>query len=289
MTIPQDIVSHSSLIATAGIATAGWIPTIPEPQRHASDRIARDLYHQYFDVLVGSGEDLRTAAFRLRYQVYCVENDYEAAAENPGGLEQDGYDERSIQCVLRHKRSGDWAGTVRLVLPDPTNPLHSFALQEVCNEPMILDASRFPILQMAEISRFCISRDFRKRLGDWLYPENTTPEDSEDEHRVIPNMTLGLIEGLVRMSLESKTLYWCALMERPLLRLLARLGIHFENIGPLVDHHGRRQPCFLQLETMLLRVHEERPDVWEILTDAGRHWDQLKMTLASAPTSNHRH
>lgn len=278
MIIPQDGAPTPSTIATAG-----WTPSISEPERHASDRIARDLYCQYFDTLVADTDDLRSEAFRLRYQVYCVENPYEAAADNPEELEHDDYDERATQCLLRHKSSGAWAGTVRLVLPDPDAPFHSFALQEVCDEPMILEGARFPIQRMAEISRFCISKDFRKRQGDWLYPGSNTPEDRENEHRVIPNMTLGLIEGLVRMSLESRTFYWCALMERPLLRLLGRLGIHFENIGPLVVHHGRRQPCFVELETLLLRVHEERPDVWETVTAAGRHWDQLKRALAAEP------
>jgi N-acyl amino acid synthase of PEP-CTERM/exosortase system len=93
-------------------------------------------------------------------------------------------------------------------------------------------------------------------------------------------MTLGLIEGLVQMSLDNGILNWCAVMERPLLRLLARLGIHFQNIGPLVDYHGRRQPCFLHIGTMLEQVREERPDVWEILTDGGRHWNRLESVLA---------
>ena len=75
--------------------------------------------------------------------------------------------------------------------------------------------ARFPIAQMAEVSRFCISKDFRKRQGDWLYPQSNEPESNEDERRVIPNMTLGLIEGLVQMSLDHEVLYWCAAMERP--------------------------------------------------------------------------
>ena len=146
---------------------------------------------------------------------------------------------------------------------------------------MISDPERFPIGQMAEVSRFCISKDFRKRQGDWLYPQSNEPEDREDERRVVPNMTLGLIEGLVQMSLDHNIRYWCAVMERPLLRLLSRLGIHFENIGPLVDYHGRRQPCFIKLDAMLMRVREERPDVWEILTDGGKHWNRLECELAA--------
>ena len=260
----------------------------PRPSRETSardlaPRAARELYRQYFDtIIVGDSDcELRDEVFRLRYQVYCVENPFEDADDNPDGLEQDAFDARGVHCLLLHKRSRAWAGAVRLILPNGDDLAHSFALQDVCTDPLISDPKRFPVLQMAEVSRFCISKEFRKRQGDWLYPESNDPEDRADERRVVPNMNLGLIEGLVQMSLDHGVLYWCAVMERPLLRLLARLGIHFEHIGPLVDYHGRRQPCVIKLDTMLRQVREERPDVWEILTDGGRHWDRLECRLAA--------
>lgn len=260
-------------------------PSRPKTPSKTASRIGRDLYRQYFETLVltESDDELRDEAFRLRYQVYCVENPFEDSSDNPDGLERDALDDASVHCLLRHKRSCAMAGAVRLVMPNKDDLTHSFALQEVCRDPLISDPERFPVSKMAEVSRFCISKDFRKRQGDWLYPQSVEPDDQTDERRVIPNMTLGLIEGLVRMSLENGIFYWCAVMERPLLRLLSRLGIHFENIGPLVEYHGRRQPCYIPLETMLERVYEERPDVWEILTDGGRHWDQLECALAAEP------
>jgi len=254
--------------------------------RDGVPRAARELYRQYFDTIVVGKNDkeLLDEVYRLRYQVYCVENPFEDPSANPDGLERDAFDERGVHCLLLHKRSRLWAGAVRLILPNREDPGHSFALQDVCSDPAIADPERFPLLQMAEVSRFCISKEFRKRQGDWLYPQSNEPGEVEDERRVVPNMTLGLIEGLVQMSVENGVRYWCAVMERPLLRLLARLGIHFEDIGPLVDYHGRRQPCFLHIETMLAQVREERPDVWEILTDGGRHWDRLKSQAAADST-----
>lgn len=264
-------------------ARAAATPPRPKRSSKATSHIGRDLYRQYFDTLVlkADDHDLRDEGFRLRYQVYCVENAFEDPADNPDGLERDALDDRSVHCLLQHKRSRAMAGAVRLVLPNQEDLAHSFALQEVCSDPLIADAARFPVAQMAEVSRFCVSKDFRKRQGDWLYPQNVEPGDKQDERRVIPNMTLGLIEGLVRMSLENGIFYWCAVMEPPLLRLLSRLGIHFQNIGPLVDYHGRRQPCYIPLDTLLQRVYAERPDVWDILTDGGRHWDQLECALVA--------
>jgi N-acyl amino acid synthase of PEP-CTERM/exosortase system len=237
----------------------------------------RELYRQFFETVVVADDDrdLRNDVYRLRYQVYCVENPFEDPSDKPDGMEFDIYDERAAHCLLRHRRTSLWAGAARLILPNRAAPAHSFALQEVCRDPMIEDPARFPVLEMAEVSRFCVSKEFRKRQGDGLMPQSNEPEDRKDERRVVPNMILGLIEGLVDMSIQNGIVYWCGVMEPPLLRLLSRLGINFESIGPLVDYHGRRQPSILRIPNMLKNVSEVRPDVWEILTDGGRHWDRL--------------
>ena len=131
---------------------------------------------------------------------------------------------------------------------------------------------------MAEVSRFAVSRSFRRRIGEAGSPTAVTEESlaameaaQKDmaNRRLAPHITLGLIESLVVMSAQSGVTHWCSVMERALLRLLSRIGIYFNNIGPEVVYHGKRQPCFIELRTLLARVKEERYDVWEILTREG--------------------
>lgn len=236
-----------------------------------------ELYSQWFYAILADTPELRREAFRLRYQVYCVENPFEDPADNPNEEESDAFDAHSVHSLLIHRPTGMVAGTVRLVLPLPDALDRSFALQNVCHEPIVRDPRSFPVLHMAEVSRFSISKAFRKRCTDGRYPDEQAGEPRKDgaERRVLPHMTLGLIESLVRMSVRHRVSYWCAVMEPTLLRLLSRLGIYFDPIGPLVDYHGRRQPCYIKLTTLLARVARERPDVWEVLTDRGRHWQAL--------------
>jgi len=257
--------------------------TDQQPSEQPQQRL-RDAYWQWFQAIPANTELLRHESFRLRYQVYCVENPFENPDEHPGEAETDHYDSRAVCTNLIHRPSGITAGTVRLVLPLLEDPNSSFAVQEACKEPFFRDPSSFPIGRAAEISRFCISKDFRRRQGDGLYPryEELDQQDATMlEKRVIPNMTLGLIEGLVRMSVENGVIYWCAMMEPALLRLLTRMGIHFEHIGPLVDHHGRRQPCFIKLSTLLERVRREQQEIWDVLTDDGAHADALEALEAT--------
>jgi N-acyl amino acid synthase of PEP-CTERM/exosortase system len=64
----------------------------------------------------------------------------------------------------------------------------------------------------------------------------------------------------------------CAVMEPTLLRLLRRIGIHFIDLGPQVEYHGSRQPCYSHIDTQGVRCWLERPEIWELLTQDGTLW-----------------
>jgi len=65
-----------------------------------------------------------------------------------------------------------------------------------------------------------------------------------------------------------------AMMPPSLLRMLARMGIAFEPIGPLVSYHGLRQPCGCEITQMLESLSRKNPTHWQIMTDGGRLADQ---------------
>lgn len=262
--------------------------------RHQFDRSVEstlaDFYWSWFDAHIADTDELRDTAFRLRYRVYCIENPFEDPSANPDGREIDDLDQHSAHSLLVYRANGSPAGTVRLVLPLSHDPNNSFALQRVCNDPLLRDPIRFPVRKMAEVSRFCISKEFRRRWGDNSYMAGDVADAAEmsveEERRILPHLSLGLIESLVRMSIDNGITHWCAVMEPTLLRLLTRLGIHFDSIGPLIEYHGRRQPCYIPLSVMLPRVQRERPDVWDVITRGGKHWiDLCRLTAEESVNS----
>jgi N-acyl amino acid synthase of PEP-CTERM/exosortase system len=200
----------------------------------ARETTLAEFYWSWFDARVTHTDDLRDAAFRLRYRVYCIENPFEDPSANPDGREIDAYDKHAAHSLLIYRPTNTPAGTVRLVLPLSHDPDNSFALHHVCSHPLLRDRARFPIQAMAEVSRFCISKEFRRRLGDGSSVVGDVSDGMEmsadDERRILPHLSLGLIETLVRMSIENGVTHWCAVMEPTLLRLLTRLGIHFDPI-----------------------------------------------------------
>ena len=98
--------------------------------------------------------------FRLRHQVYCVENEYETPRTGVEEMEIDEYDQFSAHALVVHKPSGMVAATVRLILPesDLRPPLPMLALTGDQDIP-------FPLPFTAEISRFAISKEFRKFIA----------------------------------------------------------------------------------------------------------------------------
>ena len=221
------------------------------------------LYEKNFAVVPATSSELLQEVHRLRYQVYCVENQFESQEQNPHGLEIDEFDARSSHCLLFHRPSQKFIGTARLILPNSTNPDASFPFQRVCDEPLFAAASS------AEISRFCISKELRqlaKQTGE------SGPDRLLQPKHLMPFVTLGLMRGLVQMSVANRITHWCILVEQPFLRFLAGLGVHFQQYGPLVEHHGKRQPCYSNVQIVLSGIRRARPEVWDVITNSGKVW-----------------
>jgi N-acyl amino acid synthase of PEP-CTERM/exosortase system len=234
-------------------------------------------FSKYFEVVPVATEEQLHEALQLRYQVYCLETGYEDVAKHSNGLERDEFDERAVHSLLIHRPSGLVAGTVRLVLPHPSDLEEPFPIEKHCGTTIkhpIRGANR---AGLAEISRFCISKEFKRRLAEAETLWGSSAEDpvlSEKlaQRRLIPHITVGLFAAIVRMSAEHGVRYWYAVMEPSLLRFLQRFGINFESIGPMVDYHGERQPCFALADQVLGNMRHECYPVWELITERGGQW-----------------
>src|SRR5438105_11030928 len=99
-------------------------------------------YRQHFEVVRADTPSLLDEAYRLRYQVYCVENRYEDPDQQVNGRERDVYDDRSVHSLLIHRRSGVAAGTMRVILPGtvtqdlplPINTVTDSGLQQLLRQ-----------------------------------------------------------------------------------------------------------------------------------------------------------
>jgi N-acyl amino acid synthase of PEP-CTERM/exosortase system len=227
-----------------------------------NDESLVDRFDTYFQPLSAKTKDQIEKAFALRYQVYCLERQFEDPAEKPNGLEVDEYDRHAVHSLLLHRPQDIAIGTARLILPQ-ARP-HSLPIQQLLKKNGLNARDYFPNETAAEISRFAISKDFRRRNAD-IGPASTPGR--RDRHGNLP--CLGMIQMLLRQSIELGVDYWGAVMEPQLLRMLAMMGIRFHPIGPLVSYHGLRQPSYCHLPQMLRNLALTKPDCWSVVTNNG--------------------
>jgi N-acyl amino acid synthase of PEP-CTERM/exosortase system len=202
-------------------------------------------------------------AFRIRYQVYCLEKGYEDPAQFPDGLERDRYDGHAVQMLVRHRGTGFAVGAVRLILPDRSAHSWSFPFEDLCGYTVLgrrLDGVGDPPHDVAEVSRFAVSRNLLASVWDpamdrW---EGASP-GRPDERCSSQLVALGLIALLFGVSAEYGVHVWYAMMETALARHLARLGIEFRQIGAPVEHRGRRQPMAARVDDLSARIEGANP------------------------------
>lgn len=248
-------------------------PTMTDDLLSALDR--------YFELVHASNAELRMHAYRLRYQVYVQETGFERQDRCRSGIGEDGqayfweedeFDGRSDHYLLRHRSSGLYAATARLILPYPQDVGAPFPIEQFCELDDPVESTEMR-MQLGEISRFAVSKAFKKRLGEAGslvgVAEDVERYFEADERRVLPHLSLGLFAAVMRMVHAHDIRLCYAVMEPALRRLLGRFGVLFEQIGPEADYHGKRVPCLIKSEPGLDHIkHAARP-VWDLITDRG--------------------
>ena len=229
----------------------------------STDLVTR--YNASFTAVLADTAPLIRAALSLRYQVYCLERHFEEPDPQSGGIEHDDYDPRSMPGLLYFRPMPEPIGTARLILPVAHGK--SLPMHHLLTASGVRTSQHFPDQTTAEVSRFSISKEFRRRASDSMSAVGLRPSQIAELYTAMP--CLGLVQTMLRASVNNGITHWTAIMEPKLLRMLATLGIHFHSIGPLVSHHGLRQPSFCSLVEMLQMLGREKPQHWNIVTDNG--------------------
>jgi N-acyl amino acid synthase of PEP-CTERM/exosortase system len=223
------------------------------------------LYHRHFIVVPADTIELLDAAHALRYQVYCVEHQFEDPALQEGQRERDRYDAHAVHSVLISKASGNVVGCVRLILP--RGDASSLPLWSLLGATDRARLDTFDRQRTAEISRYAIAKMYRRREGESLYPDVGEPSANE-LRRLVPHMSLGLLQGVGQLAARHHMATICAAMAPSLMRLLERFGLVFERLGPLIDLHGSRQPCLGECEQLLAGMATRNQDYHRLVAKA---------------------
>jgi N-acyl amino acid synthase of PEP-CTERM/exosortase system len=265
------LLASSFATSSASLGSASQA-ALPSPLQDRLD-VLRHFDAVFSEAPVSTPTDIEEA-FRLRYLVYCLDRGFEDAHACPDGQEKDPYDDSALHCLLRDRIGKHPLGTVRLVLADAQpGGTDDLPLAEYAPEEGLEALASLPAATTAEVSRFAIARSAREILRrsheDLGARLDTIGQFPERAGKLLPYMSLGLIRGLVRQSMQNGITHWCLAAEPSLLRRLRGFGLHFRNAGPLVDHRGLRQVCYAELKELLAVARTERPEFWDIITVGG--------------------
>lgn len=222
--------------------------------------ISQHFLH-YFDVVIADTDVLKQEVYAIRYQVYCDELGFENKTYFLKQQEQDDFDLHSVHFLIRHKASGQFAGTVRLILPrDPI--LLSEQLLPVeyhCKNSLHPSVEKQYLLarRCAEVSRLAVRPEFRRR-PDEQGKTHVSDIPLEWDTRCFPFISVGLYLTVAAYFMEANELESAmALMEPRLARHLARAGIYFNQVGSSIDFNGQRAPFLVEKASLIANLKDE--------------------------------
>lgn len=210
-------------------------------------------------------------SYNIRHQVYCEELHFEP--ENEQQLETDHFDKHSLHCLIQHKSSQAYAGTVRLITSaseEEKLPIELYCQNAIQRPELFPD--NFKRDDICEISRLAVPLEFRRRKMDNYDGAAIGVINkeiySETELRCFPFIAVGLYLSATSILLNKNINHCFVMVEPRLARSMRFVGLPFEQIGPVIEYHGRRAPYYIQpkmveanlkddFKALLTNIHDE--------------------------------
>ncbi len=191
-----------------------------------------DNFKRYFSIIYVNNDQLRKQVYKIRYDVFCTELKLEKNC--PLNVEKDQFDAYARHFLLKHKRSGEYAGTVRFVLPENNNAPSPLPFEKYCLDAVdrsIIDPTNLIQGSYGEVSRLAVPAYFRKRAGEQGKPftmnDNPIKCITEEDRRQFPNISVSLYLACAAFFVHKKIDYAFVMAEPRLARCMARVGIAF--------------------------------------------------------------
>nr|WP_136251716.1 PEP-CTERM/exosortase system-associated acyltransferase [Ningiella ruwaisensis] len=215
---------------------------------------AFEHFTKHFTAVRAQTAEQLQSAYRIRHEVFCEE--IKIFEGNAARLECDTYDAYAEQCLIQHRRSLDYSGCVRLIMPEKPDqilPIEKQGLDYIEDKSAL--PSNFDRNEIAEVSRILIPKVFRKRRLDKAACAESTGINvelyDENDVRCFPFIAVGLYMACTAMfkNRGRKHIYFMA--DPRLGKSMQVVGLTMKQIGPEFEYVGRRVPYYIDFEDFL--------------------------------------
>lgn len=226
-------------------------------------------FQKYFEIQYAYNDERLAKVYKIRYDVYCAELKFEE--DCPKDIEKDLFDAYSHHFLLKHVPSGNYAGTVRFVIPPQQDPASKLPFEANCPEAIntnIIDVEKLRRGTFGEVSRLAVPATFRKRAGEQGNPYVIdSPEQDKlyKGRRLFPYISVGLYLACSALFVLKQLDYTFVMMEPRLARALSRNGITFKQAGEAIDYHGKRAPFFIDQKMLAENMRPELIDLFSYI------------------------
>ncbi|MGD8913107.1 MAG: PEP-CTERM/exosortase system-associated acyltransferase [Candidatus Thiodiazotropha sp.] len=225
-------------------------------------------FSNYFSPRYAATRHQKRFGYTIRYQVYTEELGWEPPNEKC--LERDECDDYSHHCLLEHKRTGEIAGCVRLVIPpsDDTQAQLPFQHHDI-NLPSNNHLNHLNQGRFGEISRLAVPRHFRRRANEagkpFVLGSYNPSVFTEEDQRNFPNISIGLYLSAIAMVDISQLDLVVVVMEPRLQRHLKRFGLHFRQISTPFELRGKRALYDLQRSELTCHMSPQIKSLYDFI------------------------
>ncbi len=196
---------------------------------------------------------------RIRYQVFCLDKGFEDPGAFSAEQETDAWDDQSAHFIVQNRTTRQWVAATRLVLPRKEKPLPVDTLGIAMDSDKV-SRGRW----VGEISRFCIISGRSAVAGEdgtqGVSQMRPAPDSLEEwgigsvRQREQFEVTLGMVRAVVIFALKRNMSHCYVLITDAFARLLRKLGVILEQIGPAIEHRGMRTPYVIELRKSVLSM-----------------------------------
>ena len=208
----------------------------------------------YFRVVRATTDVLKVEALAIRHRVYCEELGFEPVRGD--GLDRDEYDERSEHVLVASVAASRFVACARLVRSGVAGPGETLPIESTCAATL---GARWDNLRrakrIAELSRLAVTSGFRRRRGEHERELAIGDADFGTPSRPrFPHIPVALALSGLALAQRSDIDAVALLAEPQVASQMSRLGLHLQQIGGPVQHHGTRVPFVLEVADALAHL-----------------------------------
>jgi N-acyl amino acid synthase of PEP-CTERM/exosortase system len=233
-----------------------------------------NAFKQHFEIVPAFSDALKEEVYRVRHQVYCEDLKFEPT--RPDKREIDEHDANSLHLLMRSIKTNEFIGCTRIVLSRPEDPYYQLPFEKTCVTALdrsIIDPSKLPRQDIAEVSRLAVIAAFRRRKGEANSAVGISGRDfgTPDQPR-FPFIPIGLYLATTELARLNGIDTAFVLTEKRLASHFSKLGFDLQYIGNAIEHNGERIPSMMSVSATISNMRANlRPLYHTIAADIERN------------------